>query len=59
MSTALDPTTTAAKQADARQVKAGTPTEDMPLDPAFPYRVIQFSPGVFGSVADKQSEAST
>jgi len=31
----------------------------MPLDPAFPYRVIQFTPGVFGSVADKQSEAST
>ena len=53
MSTALDPTTNAAKQADARREKTGTPEEDQSLDPAFPYRVILFDPTVFGKVADK------
>jgi len=52
MSTALDPTTTAAKQADARREKAGTPEEDQPLDPAFPFKVIQFDPSVFGLPPD-------
>ena len=50
MSPALDPTTTAAKQADARQVKAGTPTEDLPLDPAFPYIIIPFDLSKFGQL---------
>jgi len=48
MSTALDPTTNAAKQADARREKTGTPEEDQVLDPTFPYRVIRFDPTVFG-----------
>jgi hypothetical protein len=52
MSTALDPATTAAKQSDVRRGKAGKPEEDQPLDPAFPYRVIQFDPTVFGRVAE-------
>ena len=52
MSTALDPTTNAAKQADARREQAGTPEEDQSLDPAFPYRVIRFDPTVFGRVAE-------
>ncbi|MCX6968089.1 MAG: hypothetical protein NTZ46_10015 [Verrucomicrobia bacterium] len=55
MSTALDPTTNAARQADARREKAGTPEEDQALDPAFPYQVIRFDPTVFGRVADKES----
>ena len=52
MSTALDPTTTAAKQADTRRKEAGTPEEDQSLDPAFPYRVIRFDPMVFGRLAE-------
>ena len=48
MSTALDPTTTAAKQADARREAAGTPEEDQSLDPVFPYVVIKYDPTVFG-----------
>ena len=57
MSTALDPTINAAKQADARREKAGTAEEDQPLDPTFPYRVIRFDPTVFGTIA-KSSEAT-
>lgn len=49
MSTALDPTTTAAKQAETRKEAAGTSEEDQSLDPAFPYVVIKFDPTVFGS----------
>ena len=51
MSTALDPTTNAAKQADARREKAGTLEEDQALDPTFPYRVIRFDPTVFGRIS--------
>ena len=55
MSTALDPTTTAAKQADARREKAGTQEEDQSLDPVFPYVVIRFEPKVLGVVPDNLS----
>ena len=57
MSTALDPTTTAAKQTNARREQAGTPEEDQPLDPAFPYRVIRFDPTVFGRAAENSESA--
>ena len=56
MSTALDPTINAAKQADARQEEAGMPEEDQPLDPVFPYRVIRFDPTVFGRVSENASQ---
>jgi hypothetical protein len=52
MSTALDPATTAAKQAEARKESAGTSEEDQLLDPAFPYVVIKFDPTLFGRIAD-------
>ena len=55
MSTALDPATTAAKQADARKEAAGTSEEDQSLDPSFPYVVIKFDPTVFGRIADSTS----
>jgi len=51
----LNTSETAAKQAEARRAQAGTPAEDTPLDPAFPYRVILFDPTVFGRVADKEA----
>jgi hypothetical protein len=51
MSTALDPATTAAKQAEARK-SAGTSEEDQLLDPSFPYVVIKFDPTLFGRIAD-------
>lgn len=51
----LDPKETAANQGDARRAQAGTPPEDQPLDPPFPYRVILFNPAAFGTVADKEA----
>ena len=51
----LDPKETAAKQEDARRAQAGTSAEDQPLDPPFPYRVITFTPTLFGTVADKET----
>lgn len=51
-----DPRENAAKQAEARREQAGTPAEDLPLDPPFPYRVILFDPTVFGTVADNETK---
>lgn len=48
----LIPSENASKQAQERSDAAGTAPEDQPLDPDFPYQVIQFDPTAFGTVAD-------
>ncbi len=53
----LDPQTNAEQAAQQRQAQAGTPEEDQPLDPVFPFTVIPFDPTAFGSVADPDPAA--
>lgn len=54
----LIPSENAAKQAQERSEAAGIDPEDQPLDPDFPYLVIQFAPTAFGTSAIQESTTS-
>jgi len=51
----LAPQTNTANQAQQQAQKAATPPEDQPLDPPFPYNVIEFDPRRFGMLTSVSS----
>ena len=55
MSQGLDATANAKSRAQKIAQAKPIPPEDVPLDPPFPYRVIQGNPQRFGTVADPAS----